>query len=1062
MRKLLLALLLTPCLVGAEVAPVVLPLYKPLRKAPLFMLYQTVPGSPYSPGGGGGTGTGGTWGSITGTLADQTDLQTALDLKVLKATADITGTFACSGDVSPASIGSSQNNYNPSGLSTACVVRLTSSGSVNITGFAGGADGRLLMLSNIGSNIITLLDESGSSTAANRLILNYNSLTTNLVMYPNASAVLLYDSTAARWRLISASHNVLLTSANIWAVANNLFNDGTSSGLQLRNASDQTKQVSFDLSGISTSTARTLTFPNANAVVVAPTTCTNQFAAAITSAGAVTCASVALGSDVSGDLPLANVAQASAASKLLGRGSAAGAGDFQEITLGTNLTMTGTTLDAAGSGSGDVVGPASAADNAVARYDGTTGKLIQASLFYVSDDATAINFGDPATGDTINMRPNARTSGAGKPFVLRGGYAGGAGADAGGTLTLSGGLPTGAGTGGLILFEDSTTTTKKVSLSLAGVSATTRAWLAPDMAGTMVVTPYTGTLQATAFAPASGTAASAGLYRLANNTKTCTRNAADSGDLCAWYDGSNVYNIDGATAGTIFTLTNVAAPSTPAAGLTEVYVDSTSKNLAAKNDAGTVNHGVQTATCTNQFASAISDAGAVTCTTDTLAGAQHANQGTTTTLLHGNGAGNPSFGAVVSADLNITTTTCTNQFVSALSSAAAGTCTTATLAGAQFANQGTTTTVLHGNAAGNPSFAQVALAADVSGTLPVANGGTGLTSGTSGGVLAYTASGTIASSGALTANLPVIGGGAGVAPTVGTRSGNTTAYVTTTGTQTSGDCVKIDANGNHIANGSACGGGASFDPGTALLLYDDFLTGLSTVANSAYIGDKNWQVAPFASGTIAESAGTVQNPGEILLQSHATNDNSGISLFASGTAGYLLNAFWVGRAWSIDAVVRLGVAGDITADALWVGITETHSSITSPTGAIWIRRDTDLSDTAFIFAVCKSATAGCLSAGDDTNQKTVASSITPTDGNSYRFRISFSPTAGPGSTPLVSMRVNDETAKTFCSSGCDDLASTLPTGPLVLAVVYVTRTTTGVRSYALDYVALSGTSLTRY
>lgn len=99
--------------------------------------------------------------------------------------------------------------------------------------------------------------------------------------------------------------------------------------------------------------------------------------------------------------------------------------------------------------------------------------------------------------------------------------------------------------------------------------------------------------------------------------------------------------------------------------------------------------------------------------------------GTTTTLLHGNAAGAPTFGAVVSADLNITTTSCTNQFVTALSSGAVGTCTTVTLAGAQFANQGTTTTVLHGNAAGNPSFGPVALTTDVSGILPGANGGTG-------------------------------------------------------------------------------------------------------------------------------------------------------------------------------------------------------------------------------------------------------------------------------------------------------------------------------------------------
>ena len=40
-----------------------------------------------------------------------------------------------------------------------------------------------------------------------------------------------------------------------------------------------------------------------------------------------------------------------------------------------------------------------------------------------------------------------------------------------------------------------------------------------------------------------------------------------------------------------------------------------------------------------------------------------------------------------------------------------------------------------------------------------------------------------------------------------TLSGNGGALVTTTGTQTSGDCVEIDANGNHVASGAACGGG---------------------------------------------------------------------------------------------------------------------------------------------------------------------------------------------------------------------------------------------------------------
>jgi hypothetical protein len=115
---------------------------------------------------------------------------------------------------------------------------------------------------------------------------------------------------------------------------------------------------------------------------------------------------------------------------------------------------------------------------------------------------------------------------------------------------------------------------------------------------------------------------------------------------------------------------------------------------------------------------------------------------------------------------------------------------------APLGSLGTTSTVLHGNAAGAPTFGAVALGTDVSGTLPVANGGTGLTAGTSGGILAYTATGTLASSAALTANKVVIGGGAGVVPSTTTVLGTAAAVTTGTYIQAVGYADTVVALGN--------------------------------------------------------------------------------------------------------------------------------------------------------------------------------------------------------------------------------------------------------------------------
>lgn len=63
-----------------------------------------------------------------------------------------------------------------------------------------------------------------------------------------------------------------------------------------------------------------------------------------------------------------------------------GSGGFSNVTIGTGLSFSAGTLSATGGGStGDVVGPSSATDNAIARFDTTTGKLIQNSGVTIDD-----------------------------------------------------------------------------------------------------------------------------------------------------------------------------------------------------------------------------------------------------------------------------------------------------------------------------------------------------------------------------------------------------------------------------------------------------------------------------------------------------------------------------------------------------------------------------------------------------------------------------------------------------------------------------------------------------
>lgn len=104
-------------------------------------------------------------------------------------------TFALLGDLTPATITADQNDYSPTGLEDTSILRLATNASRNLTGLAGGSEGRLVVISNVGANDLVLKDENGASAVANRF-----ALAGDIVISPDESLLLWYDATSSRWR----------------------------------------------------------------------------------------------------------------------------------------------------------------------------------------------------------------------------------------------------------------------------------------------------------------------------------------------------------------------------------------------------------------------------------------------------------------------------------------------------------------------------------------------------------------------------------------------------------------------------------------------------------------------------------------------------------------------------------------------------------------------------------------------------------------------------------------------------------------------------------------------
>lgn len=117
-----------------------------------------------------------------------------------QAQLEISEEFLIDGLISPAQITANQDDYAPTGIGTANVIRVDSDAARSITGLsASQVEGRVIILQNDGGFTITLLHENANSTAANRFDLGDD---TDFSLVSGGTCLVIYDGTASRWRLL--------------------------------------------------------------------------------------------------------------------------------------------------------------------------------------------------------------------------------------------------------------------------------------------------------------------------------------------------------------------------------------------------------------------------------------------------------------------------------------------------------------------------------------------------------------------------------------------------------------------------------------------------------------------------------------------------------------------------------------------------------------------------------------------------------------------------------------------------------------------------------------------
>lgn len=136
---------------------------------------------------------------------------TVTDMSVTNDYSYLNGSIITGGVITPTILSTNQNNYDPAGLDTCSIIRVSSTTPVSLTGLQRGVNGRRIVIVNVGSFKISLVTESAGSTADNRF--NLGGINANLVA--GSTIAIIYDGVISRWRISGSAGGAASSSGGL-------------------------------------------------------------------------------------------------------------------------------------------------------------------------------------------------------------------------------------------------------------------------------------------------------------------------------------------------------------------------------------------------------------------------------------------------------------------------------------------------------------------------------------------------------------------------------------------------------------------------------------------------------------------------------------------------------------------------------------------------------------------------------------------------------------------------------------------------------------------------------